>query len=290
MKMLIKIERPAAAALVKALESSSNDIRSGAAEALLAIIKADVGNAPNFHERAFWVKRIEQTKIGMLTDEAVRILLPDATAEQRKEALIMGDWSGQSGFSTVRLDDYWTATLQLTDAGHEKLSAPPTLKQMVRSIWVQPPAMFTGQWATFFVNGQKANEIQYREGKYDGTFTAFHDDGTKSYEQHYRAQVCDGADTGWYNDGTKMYEGMYKADKQDGLWQHWYPDGSPQCMREYRDGELDGAYISWFENGLKSAERHYRNGKQDGVDMCWDEKGKLLWTRHYSNGELIVAK
>ena len=76
----------------------------------------------------------------------------------------MGAWSGPNGVRVVRLDDYWRATRQLVDAGREKLrEAPPALSRSVRPVWVQPPADYTGPWATWFVNGQKSRQIQVGE-------------------------------------------------------------------------------------------------------------------------------
>src|SRR5688572_21724834 len=106
----------------------------------------------------------------MSVDEALRALLPHATPEEQKAALQMGAWSGQSGFSICRLDDYWTATLQLVNAGNERLSRLPTLSRSVRSIWIAPPANYKGTWVTWFVNGRRSHEIEYRDGQYDGTF------------------------------------------------------------------------------------------------------------------------
>ena len=287
---MTKIGTPAAPALVRSLGDPANDIRAAAAEALRGVLAADPAGAPNFHDRAFWEKRIADVAVGTAVDDALRLLLPDATPEERKAALQEGAWSGQSGFSIVRLDDYWIVTLPLVDAGREKVGQPPVLKPSVRSVWVQPPEKYTGPWVTWFVNGQKAHEVQYRNGVYHGTFTAFHDDGSKSYEQHYRNGTCDGADTGWYRGGRKMYDARYKDGKQDGRWEHWFPDGKPQMLREYRDGVLDGVYRTWFESGQVRQEQHYRDGKQDGPDVCWDEQGKLLWSRTYRGGELVESK
>lgn len=282
--------QPATAALVQSLSDPKNDVRAAAAQKLRAALAIDPTSAPNHHERAFWEKRLAAVAVGTRFDDALRILLPEATADERKAAVQMGAWSGQSGFNMVRLDDYSTVTLPLVDADNEKLGGPPVLNRSVRSIWVQPTAKFIGTWTTWFVNGQKAHEIEYRDGQYDGTFTAYHDDGSRGYEQHYKAGVCDGADTGWYRGGRKMYDARYKDGKQDGRWEHYYPDGKPQAATEYKAGLQDGVSTSWYESGRKRQERHYRDGKQDGTDTCWDEQGNVLWSRAYRAGELIAPQ
>jgi antitoxin component YwqK of YwqJK toxin-antitoxin module len=136
-----------------------------------------------------------------------------------------------------RLDDYWVVTLYLVDYANKKIAPepPPALRASARSVWVQPPANHTGQWTTYFVNGQKAHEIQYRAGKYDGPFTAFHDDGSKAYQQHYKAGVCHGTDTGWHRNGQKAYEGIYEHGKQIGTWRWWDEAGKVTSEKTFTE-------------------------------------------------------
>lgn len=284
---LVAIGRPAAPALVQALQDPREEVRAGAAAALRRILAADPAAAPNRHDRTHWERRLAELRVGMTVDQALAVLLPDATPEMRRAAVQAGAWSGQSGFSIVRLDDYWTANLPLTNARNETLAGIPTLARSVRNVWVAPPAGHSGPWTAWFVNGQKAHAIEYKDGVYHGTFTAFRDDGGKLYEQHYVKGVCEGADTGWYPGGAKMYEGTYRAGNQDGRWQHWYADGTPQCARDYAGGKPHGLWVEWAPNGQKRHEQHYLSGRQDGIDRSWDETGKLLWERTYRGGELV---
>ena len=99
------------------------------------------------------------------------------------------------------LDDYWAVTLQLSDFGHERLLGPPSLVRSVRRVWVQPPTDYTGTWVTWHVNGQKASENQYANGRYDGTCVGFYNDGSRYIVQHFMDHVCDGAETGYYRSG-----------------------------------------------------------------------------------------
>ena len=156
--------------------AARSDIRADAAAGLRRILAADPAAAPNYHPKAYWEAKLGALKAGVPLKDALRILLLDMTDEQRRKALEMQIWSGQSGVSTYRLDDYWIVTLQLGDIGREKLLAPPKLTRSARRVWVEPPRGYTGTWVTWRVNGQKACEIEYAEGRYDGTFTSFHDD------------------------------------------------------------------------------------------------------------------
>ena len=238
-KTLISIGKPAVPPLVKALSDPRGNVRALAAEAVRAILAADPANAPNYHDKAFWQKRIAQLKGGMALDDALKLLLPELSPAARQKRCEGGDWSGGSGGSTYRLDDYWAVHLYLVDFGKEKLHEhAPALFQKVLGAWVAPPEKYTGEWVTWHVNGQKANEIQYRNGKYDGTFTAFYDDGSKAYQQHYTAGICHGTDTGWHRNGKMAYEGQYEHDKQVGTWRWWDENGHETSAQEYKDGKL----------------------------------------------------
>jgi hypothetical protein len=284
------VSRAAVRDLVQKLSDSSNETRAKAAEALRPLLAADPASAPNWHDKSFWVQRIEKTQPDTTLDAALAILLPDLSADERKKRSEGGGWSGGTGTEVCRLDDYWWATFQLKDFDKKLLIERPKLVPHVQQVWVKPPDHFTGLWVIWRVNGQKADEIQYRDGKYDGTLTAFHDDGSKAYVQHSKQGVSDGPDTGWFKSGKKMYEGQHKNNKQDGKWRHWYENGQLASEVNYKDGEFDGTYTTWFEDGQKQYEEHYRKGKRDGFGTAWDEHGTLLWKRMYRNDEVIEAK
>jgi hypothetical protein len=239
-KALVAMGKPAAPALVTALSDPHNDVRTFAAEALRPILAADPANAPNCHDEAFWKKRIAQLKAGMPLDEALKVLLPELSPAERRKMCEGGAWGGfGGGRGTIncRLDDYWVVCLHLADLGHEKLhDATPDLFRSVRYVWVAPPAAYTGEWVTWFVNGQNSHEIQYRSGQYDGTFTAFNTDGSKCYQQHYTKGICQGADTGFHANGTKSYEGQYENGKQVGTWRWWKENGEIESVKDYGAG------------------------------------------------------
>ena len=79
----------------------------------------------------------------------------------------------------------------------------PELLRSVRRVWVVPPAQYTGVWVTWYVNGQKEHEVQYRSGKIDGTYTTFYDNGAKEYERHLM-DIHHGGETGWHRNGKKL--------------------------------------------------------------------------------------
>jgi hypothetical protein len=91
---LAKIGKPAMPLLVKALDDPGNNLRACAAEAIRSILAVDPAAAPNWHDEAFWQKRISQVKVGTSEDEALAILLPDVARAERDKVMEGGAWSG----------------------------------------------------------------------------------------------------------------------------------------------------------------------------------------------------
>src|SRR5579862_9142579 len=262
--------------LIAALSDSNNATRAEAA----ALLREKLAENPSLrlddHGEEFWTKRFSSIQPGM-KEALVLKLLP---ANARKE-LIAGTGGGH--VEVWRLDSYWK--LDVAYHNPDTVAAQPKLTHEAMPLWVQPPTDHTGPWVSYYVNGQKLSESQYRNGKYEGTVSGYHDNGQKSYEQHYAEGVSNGPDFGWYRDGRRMYEGQYANDKQAGKWTRWREDGKLMQREEYKDGQLDGISTFWHPNGQMQREVHYKNGKEDGLVRVWDASGKLLWSVEYTDGK-----
>ena len=124
---------------------------------------------------------------------------------------------------------------------------------------------FTGKAVSFYDNGQKEAEVNYKDGKRDGLWTR------------------------WYKNGQKKSKGNCKDGKRDGLWTDWYENGQKKSEENWKDGKLDGLGTGWYENGQKRAEENWKDGKimsavvwkPDGekcpVTNVKDGNGVLLW-------------
>ena len=71
---------------------------------------------------------------------------------------------------------------------------------------------FTGKAVSFYPNGQKAHEKNFKDGKKDGLAT------------------------GWHENGQKRWEGNYKDGKRDGLWIYYNEDGKERSRLTLKDG------------------------------------------------------
>jgi hypothetical protein len=261
------------------LADRDGDVRAAAAAELRSLLTGDHDAITDNHGRLYWEEEIRQVKPGMKHDDVLRILPP-------VDKNISGQGTGQTHSKSWRIDDYWTVNVYYHNPDVVQVMSP-SLNRRARAVWVEPPAGFAGKWTTWHVNGQKAQEIEYQDGKYHGTYAAFYDNGCIANQQNYENGVSNGADQGWYADGGKSYEGQYINGQQDGTWTHWHADGRLQTRREMRSGEYHGVSTAWHENGQRESETTYQNGKQHGPDKVWNAAGELIRSQVYENGELV---
>ena len=105
------------------------------------------------------------------------------------------------------------------------------------------------KYVEYYDNGQKKEEITYKDGKPDGLWSWWHENGQKKSEGTYK----DGKEDElvrikWYSNGQKRSERMYKSGKYDGLSTFWYMNGQKWHEGTYKDGErISSKY--WNEDG-----------------------------------------
>ena len=87
-------------------------------------------------------------------------------------------------------------------------------------------------------NGQKSEEVKFKDGKEDGLFTD------------------------WYENGQKKGKVTFKDGKEDGLGTLWHENGQKKAEVTFKDGKRIGSAAEWHENGQKVAEGTYKDGKE----------------------------
>ena len=143
-----------------------------------------------------------------------------------------GGGSGTVAFQRYRLDDLWVLECRYHEKGNDPLFSR-TLLEQVRGVWILPPTNFSGIWTSYWINGQRENEIYCTNGRYQGTFTGFNSDGEKAYVQHFENGRLEGEDTGYFRSGRINYRGLYRDDKHVGIWVWFNEDGSTNSVRDY---------------------------------------------------------
>jgi hypothetical protein len=265
--LLLAAFATAADGVLARLADPSPTVRAAAAAELLAAPLPDEGAAR-------WPARVAQVLPG--------------TPRHRVEALLptvepgFGTMSRGGATVTWRLDPWWSLTTSFDEDGLTR--AAPSLNREAQSIWVAPPATFSGVWLTYYVTGHPSQTIHYADGAYSGPFTTQYDDARPKVQQHYRGGVAHGPDTGMHHNGTKAYTGAYLDGARHGVWTHWYADGGLQSRETVEHGALHGTREMWFEGGGRRSEVHYEHGEKHGLDRAWDEQGTLLWERRFVRG------
>ena len=82
-----------------------------------------------------------------------------------------------------------------------------------------------GLYTNWYKNGQKRDELTYKDGKFDGLYTNWYDNGQKESEGIYNDNKLEGFSAHWYENGQKSFEGTYK-DGELISKKYWNEDGS----------------------------------------------------------------
>lgn len=203
--------------LVALLSNPDGETRAAAAAELRQLIAANPDAKTNDHGEEYWKRFFKSVTAGTKYSDFKK-LLPDSAHA------LMDNHSGWSGTATWRLDHYWIVSISYRDP--DEVCVRPKLRSQAMSVWVEPPSNFTGTWVTWYVNGQKSHEIEYKNGKPHGSSIAYYDNGQKCYQHHFRDGAESGPALGWHSDGSKAYTGTYTDGKRTGKWIFWNEDGS----------------------------------------------------------------
>jgi hypothetical protein len=142
------------------------------------------------------------------------------------------DWgAGTGSWETrgYRLDDLWVVNCGFTNS----VLAGADIEEKLKDVWVNAPPNFSGDWVTYWANGQTNSVRYYEYGKLEGVGTDFHTDGSKSVIYSFRNGVPDGQETGYYiKSGKIKYKGQYRAGDQVGHWVWYKEDGTVESERD----------------------------------------------------------
>lgn len=182
-----------------------------------------------------------------------------------------------------RLDERWVLRCVMTSESQNLASAD--LVEKVKTIWIKPAEDFTGEWNTFYVNGQISHHIQYKDGKYNGLFIVHYPSGQRLFVQHYKMHVAHGSDVGYFRSGNVQYTALYHEGKQAGYWRFYNEDGSLRTTQTHplppadsdavgsekakRRGELTARFIFSDSHATKRIEP----GDQTGTPL----KDVVIW-------------
>ncbi|MDA7887269.1 toxin-antitoxin system YwqK family antitoxin [bacterium] len=186
---------------------------------------------------------------------------------------------------------YFTLTLVLLIAGcgPETTSYDELVERNGITYKVNSETGFTGK-AVWLVNGQKKEELTYKDGKNHGLSTAWFENGRKKAEMTYKVGKRNGLFTVWFESGQKSTEGYFQDGRKDDLWTMWYENGQKSTEETYKGGELFGLSTKWSKNGHKESESTFKDGKLGGLKTVWFESGQKKIEETHASGQLIESK
>ncbi len=117
-----------------------------------------------------------------------------------------------------------------------------------------------GWYTSWFRNGQKAAEGEYRDGLREGQWLRWWDNGQKFEDLSLAAGKLDGSYRSWHRTGKPSATGAYAADWQDGAWAFWHENGNKAATGRYERGLQAGLWQYWREDGAFVASGSYAAG------------------------------
>ena len=194
------------------LASPSQAVRDAAAKILRATYTPPA--------RTNWDLLIAQLKSGAPKTNVLELIRP------YNLGLEGGVGSGYAESERYRLDDLWLLECSYRGSESNMVLFHWEPREALRNVWVEPPPGFTGEWTTYYVNGQKVLRAYYKNGIHDGAITAFQPDGSLVFIQHVAKDTPYGEETGFYASGKTNYHGSYKEGARIGTWIWYNEDGS----------------------------------------------------------------
>ena len=149
--------------------------------------------------------------------------------------------------------------------------------------------LYTGKAFTFYKNGQKCREINFKDGKEDGNTITWYENGKLSVESNYKDGKKDGLTVLWYKNGQKQGESNFKNGKKVGLFVTWHENGQKSYEGNFKDGKEEGLEVFWYKSGQKRAEENNKDGKGEGIAMYWHENGLKMGEENYKDDELVKS-
>ncbi len=158
---------------------------------------------------------------------------------------------------------------------------------------------YTGKAVKLYKNGQKGEELTFKNGKLHGLTTSWNSEGQKTTEINFENGVQSGAYRTWFENGQQRQVGALKDENtKHGHWTLWDSEGQKQSEGDYRDGKEHGQWTYYYDNGQKMSEGHFKDGKNENKWVYYYKNGKTQsegdyrdgkehgqWTYYYDNGQ-----
>lgn len=89
---------------------------------------------------------------------------------------------------------------------------------------------------SYYPNGKKESEGQFKDGMMVGLWTTWYENGQKEREESYVDSLLNGKRTVWHKNGQMKETAWYKDNKLDGKQSLFDENGAILSEKEYMDG------------------------------------------------------
>lgn len=121
----------------------------------------------------------------------------------------------------------------------------------------------------------------YRDDKRDGLLTSWFRNGRKEKEVNWKGGVQDGLSTVWFESGPKKGEKSWGKGERDGFATSWYENGRKQSASSWKAGKLVSVNV-WEPDGKKCKVSFVREG--NGVWVEYFNGGGEIFRVLYKDG------
>lgn len=166
-------------------------------------------------------------------------------------------------------------------------------KKYIYSASIKKGDNITGQYRTFYPDGELESECYYRmnednsSSSLHGPSTCFSQGGNILAQSWFLSGKQVGKAQSYFASG-KLYSTLrYKNDLQHLKQMYYYDSGSPKTILPYSMGKLNGTCILYHSNGKPFREIPYKNNMKDGLEQEWNPKGEKRAERLFTNNSII---
>lgn len=149
-----------------------------------------------------------------------------------------------------------------------------------------------GNCITYFPNGAKKVNAEWKKNLYDGDYKEYSDKGTLIAEGKFKKghKINE-----WkYYDPVKgmlivTENHLFKKENStiEGAVTFFYPSGKIREINNYKNGKMHGEMLGYYESGALKIKGSYVNNFLDGLTTYYSENGEILITEKYVKGELV---
>ena len=105
---------------------------------------------------------------------------------------------------------------------------------------------------------------------------SYYDNGKKQYEIQYKNNKINGIAKAWDTNGKLINQVNYVNNKFHGQWIDYFPNGTIQHIINYNYGKKHGKEIWYYKSGNIKSQAIYEYDVIISEILRWDDNGRIL--------------